>query len=79
MDEFISPMDEEPNQNCNDKMNTHLHPNHIKIASSMEGVQKVKGITLVRQLQNCLVHIGKKSYMYKVSTMTLGWTMVKYH
>jgi hypothetical protein len=41
-------MDEEPNQNCNDKMNAHLHPNHITIAGSMEGVQRVKGITLAK-------------------------------
>jgi hypothetical protein len=60
MDEFFSPMDEKPNQNCNDKMNTHLHPNHITIASCMEGVQRVKGITLATWLWRCFIHIGKR-------------------
>jgi hypothetical protein len=48
MGEDVFPMDEEPNQICNDNMNTNLYPNHNTIASLMENVQMSKGTTLVR-------------------------------
>lgn len=48
MGEDVFPMDKEPNQICNDNMNTNLCPNNNTIASSMEGVQMAKGTTLVK-------------------------------
>jgi hypothetical protein len=48
MGEDVFPMDKEPNQICNDNMNTNLYPNNNTIASSMEGVQMAKGTTLVK-------------------------------
>jgi hypothetical protein len=46
MGEDVFPMTKELDQNCNGKMNTHLYPNHTRIASSIEGVQKAKETTL---------------------------------
>jgi len=48
MGEDVFPMDNEPNQICNENMNTNLYPKHNTIASSIEGVQMAKGTTLVR-------------------------------
>jgi hypothetical protein len=46
MGEDVFPMTKELDKNCNGKTITHLYPNHTRIASSIEGVQKAKGTTL---------------------------------
>jgi hypothetical protein len=69
MGEDIFPMTEELDQNCNGKMNTHLYPNHSRVASSIEGVQKVKKTTSA-SYEGALCALEKESYKWKMLTMT---------
>jgi hypothetical protein len=69
MREDVFPMTKELNQNYNGKMITHLYPNHNRIASSIEGVQKAKGTTLA-SYEGALCALEKRRYKQKLLTMT---------